>query len=35
MYKRCRLGMGYLPQESSVFRKLTVEEKPARDPGDP
>ena len=26
MYKRCRLGMGYLPQESSVFRKLTVEE---------
>ena len=26
MYKRCRLGLGYLPQESSVFRKLTVEE---------
>ena len=26
MYKRCRLGMGYLPQESSVFRKLTVED---------
>ncbi len=26
MYKRCRLGIGYLPQESSVFRKLTVEE---------
>ena len=26
MYKRCRRGMGYLPQESSVFRKLTVEE---------
>jgi lipopolysaccharide export system ATP-binding protein len=26
MYKRCRLGMGYLPQESSVFRKLSVEE---------
>ena len=26
MYKRCRIGMGYLPQESSVFRKLTVEE---------
>src|SRR6185295_4933519 len=26
MYKRCRLGMVYLPQESSVFRKLTVEE---------
>ena len=26
MFKRARLGMGYLPQESSVFRKLTVEE---------
>lgn len=26
IYKRARLGMGYLPQESSVFRKLTVEE---------
>ena len=26
MYKRARAGMGYLPQESSVFRKLTVEE---------
>ena len=26
MYRRCRLGLGYLPQESSVFRKLTVEE---------
>jgi lipopolysaccharide export system ATP-binding protein len=26
MYMRCRKGMGYLPQESSVFRKLTVEE---------
>ncbi|MEK6665948.1 MAG: LPS export ABC transporter ATP-binding protein [candidate division NC10 bacterium] len=26
MYKRCRMGIGYLPQESSVFRKLTVEE---------
>jgi lipopolysaccharide export system ATP-binding protein len=26
MYRRCRLGVGYLPQESSVFRKLTVEE---------
>ncbi|MBI1845675.1 MAG: LPS export ABC transporter ATP-binding protein [Candidatus Rokubacteria bacterium] len=26
MYQRCRMGIGYLPQESSVFRKLTVEE---------
>ena len=26
MYQRCRKGVGYLPQESSVFRKLTVEE---------
>jgi len=26
MYRRARLGMGYLPQEASVFRKLTVEE---------
>ena len=26
MYQRARLGMGYLPQEPSVFRKLTVEE---------
>ncbi len=26
MYRRARLGLGYLPQESSVFRKLTVEE---------
>jgi lipopolysaccharide export system ATP-binding protein len=26
MYQRCRMGVGYLPQESSVFRKLTVEE---------
>lgn len=26
MYKRARMGIGYLPQESSVFRKLTVEE---------
>ena len=26
MYKRARMGMGYLPQESSIFRKLTVEE---------
>ena len=26
MYERARLGMGYLAQEPSVFRKLTVEE---------
>src|SRR5690554_1287214 len=26
MHKRTRLGLGYLPQEPSVFRKLTVEE---------
>jgi len=26
MYRRARLGMGYLSQEPSIFRKLTVEE---------
>ncbi len=26
VYKRARLGLGYLSQESSVFRRLTVEE---------
>jgi len=26
IYKRARLGVGYLPQEPSIFRKLTVEE---------
>lgn len=26
MYKRARLGMGYLSQETSVFRKLTIEQ---------
>lgn len=26
MYKRARLGVGYLPQEPSVFRKLSVED---------
>ena len=25
MYRRARLGIGYLPQESSIFRGLTVE----------
>src|SRR3954462_2574224 len=25
MYKRARLGMGYLSQEQSIFRRLTVE----------
>ena len=24
MFKRARLGMGYLPQETSVFRMMTV-----------
>ncbi len=26
MYKRARMGLGYLPQEASVFRKLSVAE---------
>ncbi|NNC82128.1 MAG: LPS export ABC transporter ATP-binding protein, partial [Flavobacteriales bacterium] len=26
MYRRAQLGVGYLPQEASVFRKLTVED---------
>ncbi len=26
MHKRARLGMGYLPQEHSIFRKLSVED---------
>jgi lipopolysaccharide export system ATP-binding protein len=26
MFKRARAGMGYLPQEESIFRKLTVEQ---------
>jgi lipopolysaccharide export system ATP-binding protein len=26
MYKRARMGIGYLPQEASIFRRLTVEE---------
>ena len=26
MYKRARLGIGYLPQEASIFRNLSVED---------
>ncbi|MBO5590913.1 MAG: LPS export ABC transporter ATP-binding protein [Acidaminococcaceae bacterium] len=26
MYQRAQLGIGYLPQEASIFRKMTVEE---------
>ena len=26
MYKRAQMGIGYLPQEASVFRKLSVEQ---------
>jgi lipopolysaccharide export system ATP-binding protein len=26
MYRRARKGIGYLPQEASIFRKLTVED---------
>ena len=26
VYKRARAGIGYLPQEASVFRKLSVED---------
>lgn len=26
MYRRARAGIGYLPQEASIFRRLTVEE---------
>lgn len=26
MYRRSRFGVGYLPQEASIFRKLTVED---------
>ncbi len=26
MYQRARMGLGYLPQESSIFKKITVEE---------
>src|SRR5210317_389079 len=26
MYKRAKMGIGYLPQEASVFRRLSVED---------
>ena len=26
MYRRARLGIGYLPQEASIFRGLSVED---------
>ena len=26
MHQRAKFGLGYLPQDASVFRKLTVEE---------
>jgi lipopolysaccharide export system ATP-binding protein len=26
MYKRARMGIGYLPQEASIFRRMTVYE---------
>ena len=26
MYKRARMGVGYLPQEASIFRKMSVED---------
>lgn len=26
MYRRARMGIGYLPQEASIFRRLTVKE---------
>src|SRR6476469_9741333 len=26
MYKRAKMGIGYLPQEASVFRKLSVQD---------
>ena len=30
MYRRARLGIGYLPQEASIFRGLTVEQQHPR-----
>ena len=26
MYQRAKMGIGYLPQEASIFRRLTVED---------
>ncbi|MFP5429351.1 MAG: ATP-binding cassette domain-containing protein, partial [Gammaproteobacteria bacterium] len=26
IHRRARMGLGYLPQEASIFRKLTVEQ---------
>jgi lipopolysaccharide export system ATP-binding protein len=26
MYQRARMGVGYLPQEASIFRGMTVEQ---------
>ena len=34
MYRRARLGVVYLPQEASIFRRLTVADNVARDPRD-
>ncbi len=35
MHKRARLGLGYLPQEASVFRRLSVGTQHPRHPRDP
>ncbi len=35
MYKRARAGMGYLAQDSSVFKQLSVERQPDGDPRNP
>jgi lipopolysaccharide export system ATP-binding protein len=34
MFKRARMGMGYLPQEESIFRKMTVAGEYHGDPRD-
>ena len=33
MHKRANLGLGYLPQEPSIFRKLSVEDNIMASPG--